>query len=363
MKVTTRCLICVAFLRAATAYADSAAVTSMENAVPHATNGCNGALVYTPQPGTQFFPVTVNMPQGGEAFYAQAARRNVRWLETMTCKPTQTHASISNSHAATSYSSYSAVGNNWSGYQISNTAQYVQAGWFVPQVTLPSPGYADYNISKFEYDAAVWPGIGGGFGGTLPLIQSGTDSYIDINGTDIYYFWWQIYDGTPRTFDGTEITDISVNPGDEVGAVSVWVPSYSYATVGKAMLGVCNFTTGWCVHFNTDSVREPGNTTEWVVEAPSNWNGVLPLAKYGTAEMRNSCWAATTNLVVTPGGVVTSVGGGSGGAVDCKPITAGRSVTSLDLQQRVLSSPQVLSSPGPISFGGMGFNVYYHQPH
>lgn len=359
MKSNTYHLICVALFGTATVHASPPTTSGFENAISHATQGCSDAVVFTPQPGTQFIPLTVNMPDGIESFYTKAARLNVKWLDTMTCKPSKSHAKVSKERQFSAMS-FSQTGNNWSGYQINQTTQFVQTGWVVPRVTLPSVNYANYNTSAFEYDAAVWPGIGGGYNGTLPLIQSGTDSYIDVNGTDQYYFWWQVFDGTPAGNAGNEISNLSVNYGDEVGAVTYWVPNYSYASLGTAVMGVCNYTTGWCVHYNKSNVAEPGNTTEWIVEAPADQNlDPYALAKYGTVAMRNSCWAASTNLAVTTGGTPYPVGQG-GGSVNCQPITAGRSPTQLLLQQNIWNGWRVLSTPGSINSNGMDFDTTYY---
>lgn len=132
----------------------------------------------------------------------------------------------------------------------------------------------------------------------------------------------------------------------------------------RARMGVCNFTTGWCVHYNrgdevTGWVVQPGNTTEWVVEAPADFDlDILTLAKYGTVGMRNSCWAATTNLVVTPGGIPTPVGQG-GGTVNCQPITSGNSPTQLLLEQHIWNGWWARSTPGPINSNGMDFDTTY----
>ncbi|MBS0583068.1 MAG: hypothetical protein JSS42_08200 [Proteobacteria bacterium] len=145
--------------------------------------------------------------------------------------------------------------------------------------------------------------MGGGYpANPSPLIQSGTTGLVNYSGSDQYYFWWQIVGGQQDTVNH-QITSLSVNAGDEVGAVSVWVPSNDVnSALGVAMLGVCNFTTGSCIHFNIAKVEEPGNTTEWIVETPDSYGDPYPLANYGMAGLRNSCWAPTTTLVVTHSG-------------------------------------------------------------
>ncbi|MFT3789517.1 MAG: hypothetical protein QM741_00255 [Rudaea sp.] len=124
-------LFCIAATHAA-----SSPVTGIEDAISHATDECNGAVVLTPQPGTEFIPLDIKTPDGVESFYGKAPRLQVTWLDTMTCTPRRNHASISSS-SFYSATTNSVIGDNWAGYQISNYSRFVQAGWHEPQVILP----------------------------------------------------------------------------------------------------------------------------------------------------------------------------------------------------------------------------------
>ncbi|MFT3792622.1 MAG: G1 family endopeptidase [Rudaea sp.] len=299
----------------------------------------------TPKPGTQFAPSTISMSQDAESFYAKAARLNVTWLDHMECQSTGiVHGRIS---SGTAYSSVtdSYLSGNWSGYQISNSSRYVQSGWVVPTVTVPSPGY-----SSIGYYSSVWPGIGGGYGsGSAPLIQSGSTQDISASGVTSYYFWYEIVGGPTDTGSEVKITSPAAHHGDEVGAVTLWIPLDSgTGHTNVARMGVCNFTSSTCVHFDVPGTPAPGNSTEWIAEAPSSSSGVLPLANFHVVGFRNSCW--TTALY-------------TGGTVTCYPLTSGSSLSAIDLEQNVLSGLQILASPGAISTNGEDFDVTYYQPH
>ena len=62
--------------------------TSLENAIAHPTIGCGGAVVLTPQPGTQFADPLQNTPGSVTSFYAKAASLNMTWVSTLTCTHT-----------------------------------------------------------------------------------------------------------------------------------------------------------------------------------------------------------------------------------------------------------------------------------
>lgn len=62
--------------------------TPLENGIPHPTFGCDGAVVVTPQPGTQFADPLGSVPASATSFYAKAARLHMTWVSTMECTPT-----------------------------------------------------------------------------------------------------------------------------------------------------------------------------------------------------------------------------------------------------------------------------------
>ncbi len=216
--------------------------------------------------------------------------------------------------------------NNWSGYQISNTAQYTQAGWTIPTVALPRPGYA----SDGKYYSTTWTGIGGGFGtsGYDPLIQAGSEQDAFSGGNRIYYFWYAIVGGDADTNGEVQISPPVAHPGDSAGSVAIWTPTQPGSSLGVVQLGVCDFTAGGCVSLyigadndplNRPYTPQPGDSTEWIVEAPTlriaGANYVTPLANFGYEPFTAAVW--TDNY---------DPSGGKYGLHHC-----GRATTDLDL--------------------------------
>lgn len=338
---------CVILLGSDALFAASPTLLSSGNAIMHATHGCGGAVVLTPQPGTQFSMSGTDAP---DSFYGKAARRGVTWASTMDCTSTgRTHALVPSSASpivasttpgmGTSGLNEGHVSSNWSGYQINNVARLVQAGWTVPAVINPHPSY-----STSGYYSSTWSGIGGGFNsGNGPLIQSGSTQ--DIYGaTASYYFWYEIVGGPSQTA-GEQRIGIATKPGDAVGSTSIWLSGSNAAT-----LGICNFTSGGCVQFQVTSTPQPGTTVEWIAEAPSDsYFHVLPLADFDSVAFHNACWAST----YTPGF-----------PIDCHPIaTPGLSVPQpIALSQYIFNRYQTVANPQGLSNDGLSFFDMYNQP-
>ncbi|WP_043726031.1 G1 family glutamic endopeptidase, partial [Kutzneria sp. 744] len=224
------------------------------------------------------------------------------------------------------------LSNNWSGYQVTQRANYAQGGWTVPTVTAPVPGY-----STRGYYSSTWAGIGGGFNsGTGALIQAGTTQDVAANGATTYYAWYEIVGGVGDTGSERRINNLPVHPGDFVGGVGL------YTAAGGAQAGVCNFTINTCVSVPLTS-SPPGTTAEWIVEAPYS-GGILPIADFHSVTFSNSCWA----LTFVQGGPCSSIR--AGGA---QPIT---------LQQYAFGAWQNVAIPGALSADGGGFTDSFYQP-
>jgi hypothetical protein len=297
--------------------------------------------VKTPRAGTTVSAASMGMPAGTASFYARAAASHATWLTDLSCtrtglthplKPARSASGVGSDSITNNGVKNNFVSSNWSGYQLSRTAQYVQSGWTVPTVTKPVPGY-----SSIGYYSSTWTGIGGGFNAGVPLIQSGTEQEISNAGVATYYFWYEVVGGSGDT--GSEVRiSMPVHPGDFVGAVSLWSASTG------AEMGVCNFsTTNTCVQFTVAS-SAPGNSVEWIEEAPSN-GGVLPLANFHTVRFANACWAPTYYV----------------GLSTCNTISSG-GPQGITLQQYVFGSYQTLAIPGAIDSTGGAFPVSYYPP-
>jgi hypothetical protein len=186
----------------------AASFTLLSNAVTHPTIGCGGAVVQTPQPGTQFADPLLTLPNSAISFYAKAASLNATWLSTLDCTATGlTHVLIPGAPNAPMSADENTVysSTNWSGYQINNTAQYVQSGWTIPTVVNP-PLMNRYSTTG--YDSSTWTGIGGGEpNGPLPLIQSGSTQQLSATNVATYYFWYEIVGGPSDTRSEIKISN------------------------------------------------------------------------------------------------------------------------------------------------------------
>jgi hypothetical protein len=167
---------------------------------------------------------------------------------------------------------------NWSGYAAtatpakSDTVYTVTGTWTVPTVTSTAGnGVAAYS--------AVWVGIDGFDDGTVE--QLGTMQAAEVvsqgrrGGTQtetLYYAWTEMYPAGMVELPGT------VKPGDVIMASVTWVSG------GTCTLYMKDVTENWTY----GPVNVAGSTSaedmsaEWVVEAPSSYFGILPLADFGT---------------------------------------------------------------------------------
>lgn len=283
------------------------------------TSGCGGAVLQTPLPGAQFAASSASESAAAKLFFAQAAARHVTWVKSVQCTHTgRTHVLVPSPDSPSGVlnslditNGYSS--NNWSGYQISNTAQYVQAGWTVPAIT-PRHAPQQPPYSANGYYSSIWSGIGGGYGAGTPLIQSGSDQNVWTDGTMHYQLWYEIYGGPTDTGSEVVFSAPGASPGDSVANVAIWTPATGYPGLGTVDLGVCNYTVGLCADFvigdptqQTVAQRhltpQPGDSTEWIVEAPSIGGiGVAPLADFVKVHLSNAVW--TSDYV--PGGSNTS---------------------------------------------------------
>jgi len=285
----------------------------------------------TPAPGTQFANPVANVPQGVTPFFELAARRNVTWLSEMHCaKSALNHALVpaptaGGSSSGVQNSVSQGVSGNWSGYLQPHTAQYIQAGWTVPSVIKPPTGA--YSGSPSKYYSSAWAGIGGSSSSQLPLIQSGTEHDITPGGVVSYSFWYQVYGGTTDTGSSITVTNLAISQGNSVGNVALWDINST-----NAQMGVCNFSLNTCLTFTVPNTPAPGNSVEWIGEAPSIGVIPQPLADFGSIGFNNACWVQ--NYVV-------------GGSNTCSAI--GSSPTFVQLQQYVFGSYQIIASPGSIT--------------
>ena len=186
---------------------------------------------------------------------------------------------------------------NWSGYAVetnlatpaANAVTDVKGSWVVPTIDSATYGYS-----------SVWVGIDGYASSTVE--QVGTEQ--DSSGR--YYAWFEMYPRASRSI-------AQVHPGDAISA------EVSYLGKNTYQLTITDRTRGHGFTYRTrQKVNAQRTSAEWVVEAPSSFGGVLPLADFGTAtisgaqatllghigSISDSKWQADPMTMVTAGGVV-----------------------------------------------------------
>jgi len=169
---------------------------------------------------------------------------------------------------------------NWSGYVLPEFATHevytsAQATWVVPTVV----------FKKKPAVSSNWVGIGGFCKNSQcrsvdrSLIQLGT-AHEALSRTRTDYFAW--YEMLPAASIPTSLV---VNPGDVI-------------TVSLSCAGNCTGTQSWTLSMMNETTAQSWTqdfsyassnlSAEWIEEAPSGRNGILPLADYGTSTFDQS---------------------------------------------------------------------------
>jgi hypothetical protein len=147
--------------------------------------------------------------------------------------------------------------NNWSGYAIATNPGAVTAvmgSWVVPTVSGTGTSYS-----------SAWVGIDGDNSNSVE--QIGTDSDL-TNGKPTYYAWYEMYPA------GSVNLNLKIKPGDVITA------EVSYIGSNRFTLHITDGSQSFSV-----TKKEAGaqrSSAEWIQEAPSSGNGVLPLSNFGT---------------------------------------------------------------------------------
>jgi hypothetical protein len=196
--------------------------------------------------------------------------------------------------------------SNWSGYAAetnlnapaSNAVTQVSGSWTVPNVTGTTNAYS-----------SVWVGIDGYSSSSVE--QLGTEQDTSKTGATSYYAWWEMYPNPT-----VQITTVPISPGDSISA-SVTYSSNTFTLWLKDNRTGASFSTG-------QSGTPQRSSAEWIVEAPSSFFGVLPLANFGTATFTkaqatiggitgaidNSAWQDTSiDMVGSSGTVIDQTSG------------------------------------------------------
>jgi peptidase A4-like protein len=153
--------------------------------------------------------------------------------------------------------------SNWSGYAVTGTNfSSAEGSWVVPPATCAGRG---------DTYAALWVGIDGYASSTVE--QTGT--LIECVGRRAEYFSW--YEFYPSNL--IEISSVPVGPGNTVSASVVY-------NNGEFTAKIANTTTGKSFSITKAVAGAERTSAEWITEAPccTVFNGILPLADFGTAK-------------------------------------------------------------------------------
>jgi hypothetical protein len=152
---------------------------------------------------------------------------------------------------------------NWSGYaddnSKGNTYSSVTGSWTEPRVTCSS---------RTTQYAAFWVGIDGYTSNSVEQDGTLAECY---HGSPFYFSWWEMYPTNSIQTVGT-----TVSPGDSISASVVRSGTSYTLKVTDSTHPANSFTT-------TQACSNCANSSaEWIAEAPSGSQGVLPLANFGT---------------------------------------------------------------------------------
>jgi hypothetical protein len=154
-------------------------------------------------------------------------------------------------------SAVASTSTNWSGYAVTagrGAVTAVSGSWVVPTVSGSGTAYS-----------SDWVGIDGFSSPTVE--QIGTDSDL-AGGTPQYYAWYEMYPS------GSVQIPLAVHAGDTMSA------SVTYGSNGFT-LSISDVTTGKSFTTTKAAAGAQRSSAEWVVEAPSSYSGILPLANFG----------------------------------------------------------------------------------
>jgi hypothetical protein len=154
--------------------------------------------------------------------------------------------------------------SNWAGYAAgSGTFTSVTGTWTVPQPSASPAGSSD----------AAWVGIGGE--STRDLIQAGTQQEMLGSGDVQYSAWIEMLPQASRTIP------LAVHAGDSITVTLAEQEPSSW------QIEFQNHTTGGS-YVRTVQYRSSHSSAEWVEEAPSGRQGLLPLTNFGAVTFSNA---------------------------------------------------------------------------
>jgi hypothetical protein len=195
--------------------------------------------------------------------------------------------------------------HNWSGYAAtSGTYTGVTGTW-----TVPVPG-----INGTPGVGATWVGIGGV--GSRDLIQAGTQDVAAGGGQAQFQTWIEMLPAASQQ------VPVAVVPGDSV-TVSI---NEQGAGSGNWQISITNNTSGQKYQTSVQYTSSE-SSVEWVMEAPSGANGILPLDNFSSV----SFTAASTM---------------QNGQTEDISQTGAQPITMLNANNQALAVPSAIGSDG-----------------
>jgi hypothetical protein len=163
---------------------------------------------------------------------------------------------------------------NWSGFVLSGGPfNEVWGDWHVPWIIFGETGIVD--------KSSFWVGIDGYTSSPKDVVQAGTEQMIfefEVWSFTFYYAWVEIFPQPEQV-----ISNLPVNPGDEMFVVVIFTGSTAYFLVEN--LTINEYVL---VPMGTGGTVVSATSVEWIMERPS-FNGTLTdLACYAFAGMRDA---------------------------------------------------------------------------
>lgn len=176
--------------------------------------------------------------------------------------------------------------SNWSGYVLSgSTYTSISGSWIVPGVS----------ATQGTQYSSVWIGIDG-FNNS-DLIQTGTDEVATSGGETSDAAWWEILPAAE-----TPIPTMSISPGNHMTA------NIADDGFGRWTISITDVTTGQ-TFITTQNYTGPGQSAEWILEAPEVNGTIASLAHYSeTTVQPTSVNGESPDLVPSDAGVMIQNG-------------------------------------------------------
>jgi Peptidase A4 family len=178
--------------------------------------------------------------------------------------------------------------SNWAGYAVTGakgSVSDVKGSWIVPSIHGICPTTKDL-FSSF------WVGIDGYSSSSVE--QTGTDSDCQ-GGVAVYYAWYEFYPHPSRL-----IGALTISAGDTISAEV-------HFAAGNFTTTLHDVTTAKTFH-KTVKLTADRSSAEWIAEAPSDFFGVLPLAKFGTVQFGVDHTNVTATNDATVSGTTGAIG-------------------------------------------------------